>query len=305
MIWFFPSQHRILEEVRESAQLSLNQDATMRDWSYTYYSANAKTLVVGISFENRAEDVLAVSHEYGHCVQLISTEENFIPPLFRETCAFLAELIFLKYLAKFYPKLHMELIESWYCRNRHYLGKCSKILSAAKNTELQPYSYEWNYPIARVFSIVSFDNMKREEVWDLFSNSRLFLEKMSYCLKLESHKAMLSFLQPISVTKGGISGYALLGISAFGEAFRYDSNESRATISGFYCRYLSNATKENVEIKVDYLMGPAFEKRAVKVPAKKLKIVRNVNTESCDWRRSHGRRDAARVGNCRRPSLAE
>lgn len=277
MMWFFPSRHRVLEEVRDNAQLTINEDSVMSDCSYTYYHDKTRTLMVELSYKYRPEDVLTVAHEFGHCVQLTSTKENFIPPLFRETCAFIAELIFLKYLERSYPELHTVLVKSWYSQNSHYLGQSSKMLHAATNISLQPYTYEWNYPIARVFSIIAFNSMGNKKIWELFSNFELILEKIFCFSEFKSHEISLNLLQPISVINGGISEYALLGALAFGEATEKGSHKSRATIKEFYDKYVNDPDKEKTGIKVDCLMRPVYGKRMIGMPGEKLKIVRSTD----------------------------
>jgi len=47
---------------------------------------------VSVVWRGRVADQRALAHEFGHAWQLVASEGRFMPPILRETCAFLAEI---------------------------------------------------------------------------------------------------------------------------------------------------------------------------------------------------------------------
>lgn len=97
-------------------------------------------------------DVLLMAHEFGHALQLHCVPGAAVPPVMRETCAFLAEDLVIAGLRDLAPDLaqsaHAELMR----QSRRSLGPMRDRLVACLSRPDKPYAYDWNYPPARVFA---------------------------------------------------------------------------------------------------------------------------------------------------------
>ncbi len=254
---FFPEQRKILHEVRDHTKLIVNSaDSPAQGRSYTYHPEREPNPVVSIEFRNEPIDFLAVAHEFGHCVQLRATHDDFIPPMYREVGAFLGELVFLRYLAASMPVLHLPLADAWYCRNAYYLGKCSAKLREAKSSEFGPYEYEWNYPAARVFSCMAFDEMNYEQVWALYSNLRSIVESMDAYMVSTAIAKNFGLMPPICPVGDSFPAYRLLGIATLLEIRQESRSASQHDVGDFYSKKRKSMEKCKVMVDLDHLLRP-------------------------------------------------
>ena len=254
---FFPEKRKVLWEVRDHTELVINSaDSPGRERSYTYHPEHDKNPTVSINFRNEPIDFLTVAHEFGHCVQLRATDDDFIPPMYREVGAFLGELVFLKYLATYVPELHVAIVDAWYRRNSYYLGKCSARLRKAKSSKLDSYKYEWNYPVARVFSCIAFDEIEGENMWALFSNLRLIVESMKEYMDSTKFIKKFGLMPPIHPAQGSLSSYRLLGVATLLAVCAVSRGASQYVIGIFYSKKRKMMEKDSIKVDLDFLLRP-------------------------------------------------
>ncbi len=123
---------------------------------------------VYFSFDGGANSQMAIAHEFAHALQVIASGGIFTPPVTREICAFVGEAALLQYLETFNHPEYMAVVLVWrrdeyvYCR--HYAAA----LKLALRKPAAKYSYEWNYPIARLLAREAKKNLSPDEVWRLF-----------------------------------------------------------------------------------------------------------------------------------------
>jgi hypothetical protein len=123
-----------------------------------------------ILFGYRGEpiDALVIAHEFAHAVQIMASQGRLVPPIIRETCAFLGEGALLSQARRRDQSQYSHLVHAWQEANQRYFGPQKERLRAALSKPHAPYSYAWNYPIARYLAIQISDRCSRNCIWSLF-----------------------------------------------------------------------------------------------------------------------------------------
>ncbi len=126
--------------------------------AFTYDLGHGRMPFVSIHQKHSAKFHLEMAHEFGHAVQLVASldqrqGQTFMPPMYREWCAFLSELAFLDYMEGISQKLHSHIIAEWQNDNWAYFGDDLRAFRVALDGGCTFYEYEWNYPISRALSI--------------------------------------------------------------------------------------------------------------------------------------------------------
>ena len=57
----------------------------------------------------------------------------------------------------------------WRSHSARIFGKHQPVLQAALHVPSTPYNYNWNYPIARILSMVICNQLNNRQKWKLFS----------------------------------------------------------------------------------------------------------------------------------------
>lgn len=109
---------------------------------------------IKMAWHGSIADLICLAHEVTHAIQLQLSAGSFMPPVARETCAFIGELALIDWAKKNQPDLAAKLLLVWREENQSYLGGDYELLrSALKDTEIA-YSYRMNYPLARASAVV-------------------------------------------------------------------------------------------------------------------------------------------------------
>ena len=91
------------------------------------------TVLVSLHYHGRPQDFLALAHETAHAVQLLHAPEGLIPPIYRETAAFLGELIVLNWWKAHYSANAELLRRAHAAENRHYIFESSKHIDSNRS----------------------------------------------------------------------------------------------------------------------------------------------------------------------------
>ena len=114
-------------------------------------------------FDGSPENVLILAHEYGHAIQFMAAQKDFIPPILRETFAFLIELIMVQHAKTksndFWTYLRWEIKQD----NRVYFGRDLRALSSAILLPNFGYYYRANYTPARALAYRIFSRCDRSD----------------------------------------------------------------------------------------------------------------------------------------------
>lgn len=124
-----------------------------------------------LSYSAEPADYLVMAHEFGHALQIRASGGKFVPPIMREVCAFLGEAALLSHARQGDVTRREWLAHVWRKDDARYLGILKDRLKAALHRPATPYSYAWNYPIARLLAIRLFERGSRERLWSVFQGS--------------------------------------------------------------------------------------------------------------------------------------
>jgi hemolysin-activating ACP:hemolysin acyltransferase len=107
-----------------------------------------------MSWQGSISDLMCLAHEVAHAVQLQLSAGSFMPPVARETCAFLGELALIDWARRNQTDLATKLLQVWREENQRYFGDDCALLRAALVDPESAYTYRMNYPLARAAAVV-------------------------------------------------------------------------------------------------------------------------------------------------------
>ena len=127
---------------------------------------------IHVPWRGAYEDVVWMTHEVAHAVQIRLSEHHLMPPIARETCAFWAELTLLNHSEIEHPNVAVGLRSVWRQHTRTYLGRDLNDLKVALKDPCTPYHYSLNYPLARLSSLFLSRQSSASHPKSLFSSGR-------------------------------------------------------------------------------------------------------------------------------------
>lgn len=240
-------------EISQVAQgCKRNFYASSNNPPYTLIEEDSDFPTLSMSFNGSAADILCVAHEFGHALQLYLAGGHFVPPMYREIAAFLAEHIFLEYIEEIQPDLSIDIRVAWDLDNRIYFENDVRLLlEALKTPHITKYNYRHNYPLARsiaenIIKTASTDDMSiifcgNPEAIKMFVNAQLFdVEKMQNYLPEvpepdQNHPA--------------INAYRSLGMMALLD-IDYWQGESEKTIEEYYATRLAHMQSQTALVAI-------------------------------------------------------
>ncbi len=165
-----------MEMVRSQTECVFQPDLKKYPRAFTLNKGGQGAPMVVCNYQGQLADLMVLAHEFGHAAQIMASGERFVPPVPREVCAFLAELAMLAYLQRHHTELYQGAQQVWLAavakswrKDRHDL---MQLLSDPVGLS-QPYSYQWNYPVARALALslwekIALGKKDGEAVWPLF-----------------------------------------------------------------------------------------------------------------------------------------
>ena len=122
-------------------------------WPHTVDRGLGQPPLIVMNWGGQAADLICLAHEAAHALQIILSGNDTMPPIARETCAFIGERLLLRFVEKSDPVLHLELEQVWAAENAHYLLENLDILADGLLSLGVPYHYCMNYPLARLAAV--------------------------------------------------------------------------------------------------------------------------------------------------------
>lgn len=144
----FPSLSSAIDQIEANAPKCLQPKNTKHPKPFTYDFGFQSLPFVSLHYLGRPADLLSMAHEFGHAVQIVASWPSRVgqmPPVARECCAFIAELVLLNAQK---GKAEVLLV----CHQADdvaYFGENKAALEDAFFDDHSPYRYDWNYPLAR------------------------------------------------------------------------------------------------------------------------------------------------------------
>lgn len=166
----FPQAAGLIKNVQATSVKAFSTDCARLERPHTVLIGQDRYPTVFLNYHGRIVDLITVAHEFGHAVQISASGGRFVPPVNRELCAFVSELLLLKLLLAELPDLHPFALAAWQVGNRTYLARHGRALALALTDASSVYQYGWNYPIARVLASECIDQLPTGAQWSIFTN---------------------------------------------------------------------------------------------------------------------------------------
>jgi len=167
-----PDLSDVIEKVEKQTPRCLMPNIIKYPKPFTYDLGYHNLPFISLHYQGRKKDFLAMTHEFGHAVQIVASWESGegqMPPVARECCAFIAELACVQALE---PRTS-GLGQSHHTDNTIYFGANKAELEQALLNETCPYQYDWNYPLARHFASQIFRKCASSQLSELFRSGLL------------------------------------------------------------------------------------------------------------------------------------
>lgn len=161
----------LIQHTRENTKTVFNLSPQKRSRAYTLNDGGNGYPLVSCDYQNLIADTMTIAHEFGHAVQQVACEGRFIVPVMRETCAFVSELALHSFLRRENHELHEGAEKILLRDNNKFLGKYFDDFLVALDSPHLPYRYQWNYPIARVFSVQCWEKFSPRQLSELFKGN--------------------------------------------------------------------------------------------------------------------------------------
>lgn len=120
--------------------------------AFTVYIPEKNRIYTSCPLSKSPQDVVVVSHEFGHVLQLHFVADPPLAPVLREACSFLAEELVLKALPELRPDLVHPVSRAVAASRAQALGRLRNDLLGVVKDPTAPYDYGWNYPPARIIA---------------------------------------------------------------------------------------------------------------------------------------------------------
>jgi hypothetical protein len=165
---FFPAQRGFIDDTFENTPRVLVDDGKRSQRALTLDNGPAAYPTIMYRFRGKPSDRIVIAHEFGHALQLRASKGKFVTPIMREVCAFVGEMALLAHCRDTDAVQHDRLLHVWRDHSRKYFETDGGELELALRNQDAPYSYCWNYPIARYIATSIVEPGARDHLWATF-----------------------------------------------------------------------------------------------------------------------------------------
>lgn len=231
-----------------------NFNASSQNSPYTLIEDDSDFPTVSMSYNGSAADILCVAHEFGHVLQWYLAGGHFIPPMYREIAAFLAEHVFLEYMEKIHPDLGMDIRAAWELDNQIYYEKDGKLLlDALKAPQISKYNYRHNYPLARSIAARMKKTASKDDWHLVFHGNLEAIKTLIETQLLDREKEMQNYLPEApepETDRPAINAYRSLGIMTLLD-IDYWQGESERSIEEYYVARLAHLQSQTMLVVIE------------------------------------------------------
>lgn len=211
---------------------------------------------IRMSWQGSISDVMCLAHEVAHAVQLQLSAGSFMPPVARETCAFLGELALIYWAKQNQTDLAARLLRIWREENQRYFGDDCALLRAALGDPESAYSYRMNYPLARAAAVVMWragDDLQR-----LFKAGSEAMNLLPLARIADVAGLNQNYLPPLPLPDTdhpAIDAYRALGAIALLD-IDFWKGESERRIEDYYANLLDHLQNRTAFVALDEARRP-------------------------------------------------
>lgn len=225
---------------------------------HTVDKGGANPPEVFLYWDGSPEDQICLAHEAGHALQLILSGGDFMPPVAREVCAFLAELAVISWADVHDPALAADLRHVWNGDSDLYLHDVRDELLAALADPTAQYQYRLNYPLARIAAVRLFQEQSREQLSGLFRSGGKAMSLVGLSETAALLKPVESIFPPMPCANdvsGALSRHQKLGAIALLDSV-YWKGEPERRIADYYWAAQRHLDEGTLVLTTDDLHRP-------------------------------------------------
>jgi hypothetical protein len=168
MLDFLPEQQSVINDTFEKTAKILVDPGDESGKSFTLDNGAGAYPTIVYNYRGEPSDCLVIAHEFAHALQIRASRGKFVPPVLRETCAFLGEGALLSHTRVRNPTKYAHLVPAWQKANHRYFGAQRDRLKMDLPKADTPYRYSWNYPVARYLAIQISQRCSPDWIWTVF-----------------------------------------------------------------------------------------------------------------------------------------
>lgn len=211
---------------------------------------------IRMGWRGSASDLMCLAHEVAHAVQLQLSAGSLMPPVARETCAFLGELALIDWCRKNDPDLASDLLSVWREENAAYFGTDCQLLHAALANPECNYSYRMNYPLARAAAIVMW--RAGADFQRLFKAGSAAMSLLPIARIADTAGLSQNYLPPLPLPdrdQPAINAYRALGAMALLD-IDFWKGEAERRIDDYYATLLHHLQNRTAFVALDEVRRP-------------------------------------------------
>ena len=211
---------------------------------------------IRMSWQGSTSDLMCLAHEVAHAVQLLLSARSFMPPVARETCAFLGELALIDWAKRNQADLAARLLRVWREENQRYFGDDCALLRAALGDPESAYTYRMNYPLARAAAVVMW--RAGADLQRLFKAGSEALNLLPLARIADVAGLSQNYLPPLPLPdtdQPAIDAYRALGAMALLD-IDFWKGESERRIEDYYATLLNHLQNRTAFIALDDVRRP-------------------------------------------------
>lgn len=209
---------------------------------HTLFSESDERASIYLDWNGTQADAICLAHEMGHAAHHILSGVSEIPPVARETCAFLGELIVIDALLESRDPLFDPLRLVWEVENQTYLGADIEDLQRALGDPDIAYIYRWNYPLARLAAVEIFQSHKSggQSLTEIFESGGKGMALLPLAQMAAKADELENYLPPFrESTAPPTAAYQALGAMALLDIDTFEGPSERK-IGEVYAELLKN-----------------------------------------------------------------
>ncbi len=217
----------------------------------THDSGN--TPIIVMEWAGTPDDLICLAHEVAHVLQWSLSDTGLMPPVARETCAFLGEMFVIAHTRQQNHGLFNALVAVFEHENAAYLGKDIQALSAALMQPGTAYHYRQNYPVARLAAVQMFRRRPGQWIIDLFgggADGMASLPIAAMANRAGDQQNYLPVLPQETAETSATQAYRSLGAMALLD-LDYWEGTSQQRIEAYYATQLGHLQQGTVFIGLD------------------------------------------------------
>lgn len=157
-----PSAKDILGRIRTEVRIDLAPDLQRFPRAFTLHDDGRGLPYISCPVRGRCSDLLLVAHEIGHACQVLACPTSNLPPVLRETAAYLAEALVCASAGPALRNIHL-------ARTARIMARDGAALLHALDAPNVAYHYNWNYPLARDLAARAMLHLKPQDLWGVFA----------------------------------------------------------------------------------------------------------------------------------------